>query len=87
MPFHYVSAEPFEPQYRYRENPKRSVDKRGDARIELLNIAFRGAADVRAAEQKLPVAKSLMPPVRNYFDAERRSFGKFTGSKPGATAV
>ena len=58
--------------------------------LELINLvtgypspAKRQGTDLDQTAISPPTAKTLVPPVRNYFDSKRESFGLFTGEDAG----
>jgi len=96
------TAEPFEPLYDYGSRSNYSaaeIHARNDARLELLGLAFgysglhedstflaTVAASTRPSEGTAGIADRLLPPVREYFDAKRKSFGRFMTGTKGAFA-
>ena len=90
-----ASAEPFEPLYYYKGASSGSSRGRDSARLELLNLVsgypavrqdsmHRVGSSHAAATQ--PAAMKLMPPVRDYFDPKRRSFGSLVRAGKGPFA-
>ena len=87
-----ASAEPFEPLHYYRGRSTTADKGRNSARFELLNLvsgyppvrqdsAHRVEASPPPATQ--PSAMKLMPPVRDYLDPKRKSFGSAVSGAKG----
>ncbi len=81
----YRTAEPFEPYWRYAVSRKPTAAfRRRCVRRRLLQARLFGFPDHETqdqkydygAEGKIPLAERFMPPVRDYFDAKRKSFGR-----------
>ena len=68
-------AEPFEPFNRY--NDHLTDPRRGDAltRLRRLLAGYPEAPGETAGPGDFPVARTLVPPVRDYFDPKRKSYG------------
>lgn len=68
-------AEPFEPFNRY--NDHLTDPERGDAltRLRRLLAGYPEDPEETAGPNDFPVARTLVPPVRDYFDPKRRSYG------------
>jgi len=91
-----ASAEPFEPFHRFTGRAQLGEvpplgPPREAARMRLLNLAFGYPPPHRLirpgdAEAAVPVAKTLIAPVRRYFDANRKSYGALTKSGDGPFA-
>jgi len=95
------TIEPFEPLYYYGDRSCRlteDMQARNRARLALLGKAFgywgphensshraKAAASSRPSEG-IRSARTLMPPVREYFNPKRDSFGKFTTGPKGPFA-
>ena len=80
-----LTRAPFEPVYEFVESARLRPDPAHVQRLDLISCAFayptseerrRAAIADRKAKPIVPVAKTLMPPVHDYFDAERKSFGR-----------
>jgi len=87
-----ASAEPFEPLHYYKGRSTAPGPKRNSARLALLNLAAGYPAVRQDAKYHLddspppatqPSAMKLMPPVRDYFDPKRKSFGSLIAGKKG----
>lgn len=82
-----LTKETFAPVYEYTEHWRLRPEPKHRHRLDLVNLAFgypcsrereaRKAAAFagNAGEPPVPVATTLMPPIRGYFDPKRQSFG------------
>jgi murein DD-endopeptidase MepM/ murein hydrolase activator NlpD len=89
----YRTAEAFEPRYRYDGSlPPEDLRDRAESRLELQSALFAIPGANLSGETEfndrvdLPTAGRLQPPIRDYFDRERKSFGKDTGAGTGVFA-
>jgi murein DD-endopeptidase MepM/ murein hydrolase activator NlpD len=87
-----ASAEPFEPLHYYRGRSTTAGAGRNSARFELLTLVSGYPAVRQDATYHLkdspppatqPSAMKLMPPVRDYFDPKRKSFGSAVSGAKG----
>ncbi len=80
----YRSREELEPQLRYTgQNVAGKQARERDARLRLAAEIFRFRGNSRMNDafrpKDVPAASSFMPPVRDYLDPKRKSFGIHTG--------
>lgn len=82
------NAEPFEPRYVYRGNmPPQSFQERIRNRIALQAALFAFPCSPASGEREFlgraepPEADRLQPPIRDYFDRARKSYGKLVDSR------
>ena len=87
-----LTRQPYEPIYRYVEKWKLRPDTTRQTRLDLISRAFgypskqkrskrkRDAFNRGASLANTPGAKVLMPPLRDYFDSKRESFGRLIPS-------
>jgi murein DD-endopeptidase MepM/ murein hydrolase activator NlpD len=78
------------PYFKYGGRNDTDPDDADGRYIELINrvAGYPGPAKLRAGQRNSsdtspPAAATLVPPVRDYFDADRKSFGLFTGDYDG----
>jgi murein DD-endopeptidase MepM/ murein hydrolase activator NlpD len=80
----YRSREKFEPQLRYTGKSvegKRARERNARLLLAAEIFGFRGDSRMKDAfrPKGVPAAKSFMPPVRDFFNPKRKSFGLHTG--------
>ena len=87
-----ASAEPFEPPHYYRGLSTAPDPERNSARVELLILASGYPPARQDSKYHIedspptatqPSAMKLMPPVRDYFDPKRKSFGSLISGNKG----
>jgi murein DD-endopeptidase MepM/ murein hydrolase activator NlpD len=79
----------FEPYFIYK-GPQAEPNDAGERYLELINrvAGYPGPSVVQAAmrqarDEETPVVISLVPPVEDYFDPKRKSFGVYIGDEHG----
>jgi|GEM_PF-1825077 len=89
----YRTAESFEPRYRYDgTRPPEGFLDRSESRLELQRALFAIPGPILSGETAfndrvdLPPAGKLRPPIRDFFEKERKSFGKQTSTGTGVFA-
>ncbi len=95
-----LQTAPIEPRFEFAETWRLRPDPRNQPRLDLLNLAFGYATSKeRKARRRaafgakttvnavdVPIADGLLPPIRDYFDPKRKSFGVFVAPGDGPFA-